>query len=520
MPKPIQPSTYTFPDLIKGGFLYIDKTRHLYELIRGGKGIFFLARPRRFGKSLLISTLETIFHGHRHLFQGLWIATSDYEWPVHPVIRIDFGRMQVSSADELKAGIERYLRQIARQHAVTLGDGPYYALLEELILALAAEKQVVILIDEYDKPLTDNLTNLAEAEKIRDVLRGFYTLIKSMDAYLRFVFITGISRFSKVGLFSAMNNLTDITMTPRFATLLGLTEDEVRRDLQEQIAAFADETGMTEGEMLEKMRYWYNGFCFAADSPNVYNPFSTLQLFYNRRFANYWFDSGTPTFLIKLIKERQIDITSFAALEVPELVFSTYEIARLDLIPLLFQTGYLTIKESRQDPFGTIFTLSYPNREVENAFLSYLLSAYDETELAFSQSHLRRLYYALDKGDLSEFFAVLELFFANIDYDLQVNQEKYYQTIFYLIFLLLGVHVTAEVKTNRGRIDTVIEVGDRVFLFEFKLDGSAEEALAQIRQHAYYQKYRKPGKTVTLVGVSFDSAKRTISDWQSDIDQS
>lgn len=515
MPKPIQPSTYTFRTLIKGGFLYIDKTEHLYELVRPISGIYFFARPRRFGKSLLISTLEALFQGDKELFQGLWIAASDYEWPVHPVIRIDFGRMQVGNADELKAGIERYLRLIARQQAVTLGDGPYYALLEELILALAVERQVVILIDEYDKPLTDNLTNLAEAEKIRDVLRGFYTLIKSMDAYLRFVFITGISRFSKVGLFSAMNNLTDITMTPRFATLLGLTEEEVVRDLQGQIAAFAAETGLTEGEMLEKMRYWYNGFCFAADSPNVYNPFSTLQLFYNRRFANYWFESGTPTFLIKLIKERQIDIASFSALEVPDDAFSTYEIESLDLIPLLFQTGYLTIKDSRQDPFGTIFTLSYPNREVENAFLSHLLSAYDETELAFSQSHLRRLYYALEKGDLPEFFAVLELFFANIDYDLQVNQEKYYQTIFYLIFLLLGVHVTAEVKTNRGRIDAVIEVGDRVFLFEFKLDGSAAEALLQIQEHAYYQKYRKPGKIVTLIGVNFDSAKRTISDWQS-----
>jgi len=277
--------------------------------------------------------------------------------------------MQVNNADELKAGIERYLRQIARQNVISLGDGPYHALLEELILALAARGQVVILVDEYDKPLTDNLTNLAEAEKIREAPRGFYTLIKSMDAYLRFVFITGISHFSKVGLFSAMNNLTDITMTPHFATLLGLTEDEVRRDLREHIAAFAAETGMTEGEMLEKMRYWYNGFCFAANSPYVYNPFSTLQLFYNRHFANYWFDSGTPTFLIKLIKERQIDIAAFDNLEVPELAFGTYQIESLDLIPLLFQTGYLTIKDSRQDPFGTIFTLSYPNREVENAFL-------------------------------------------------------------------------------------------------------------------------------------------------------
>lgn len=519
MLKPVQASSYTFRDIIQNGFLYVDKTRYIYELIRYGKGVYFLARPRRFGKSLLISTLAEIFHGNKELFRDLWLYTSDYGWQAHPVIQIDFSRYQIRTVADLEVRIKRHIQQIANQYQITLEDAPFDIQFEDLILKLAVEKQVVLLIDEYDKPILDNMADLAEAQRIRDTLRSFYTTIKSMDRYLRFVFITGVSKFSKVGVFSAMNNLDDLTMDARFASLLGITEAELRRDFHEHIAAFAQQEGVTQEALIDQIRAWYNGFCFVRACESVYNPFSSLQLLNKRYFANYWFETGTPTFLIQLIKTRDYDIQPLEHLEVPELTFSTYEIESLDLIPLLFQTGYLTIKDFRRDQFGEVYTLSYPNYEVKNAFLTYLLSAYDELEVALSESHLRRLLYALDKQDLAEFFRVLAVFFANIDYALYINQEKYYQTIFYLIFTLIGLRITAEVHTNQGRIDAVIELADHIFLFEFKLDGSAEEALQQIKNHNYAQKYRRQGKPMTLVGANFDSTKRQVNDWKSELDK-
>jgi len=516
MAKPVQASTYTFRKIIDGGFLYIDKTQYLYKLVRPASGVYFLARPRRFGKSLMISTLEEIFLGNKELFQGLWLADSDYDWQAYPVIRIDFSRMQVASDEELKAGIIRYLHQIARHYGVTIGDGPYYAQLEDLILALATKNQVVLLIDEYDKPLIDTLHNLPEAYKIRDTLKGFYTLIKAMDQYLRFVFITGISKFSKVGVFSAMNHLTDLTMNPTFATALGLTETELQQDLIEHIAAFAAKEGISAEAMAIKIREWYDGFCFVEGCENVYNPFSTLQLLSQQRFANYWFETGTPTFLIKLLKEQQFDVTQLNDLHLRELAFSTYEIDTLSVVPLLFQTGYLTIKDF--EPTRRIYTLGYPNAEVEEAFLTYLLGEFSERDRGLNEDYLWQLIDALEIHQLDEFFKILQIFFANVPYNIHLKHEKYYQTIFYLIFTLIGLRIDAEVSTNEGRIDAVVEVADHLYLFEFKLDKNADEALQQIKDHAYYQKYRGKGKPITLVGANFTSEKRKIAEWKHALD--
>lgn len=512
MPKPVQASTYTFRKIIEGGFLYVDKTPYLYNLVQPAAGVYFLARPRRFGKSLMISTLEEIFLGNKELFRGLWIYDSDYQWQPYPVIRIDFSRLQVTTDTELKAGIERYLHQIARQHQVTIGGGPYYAQFEDLILALAAKGQVVILIDEYDKPLIDNLQNLPEALKIRDTLKGFYTLIKAMDQYLRFVFITGISKFSKVGVFSAMNNLDDLTMDPRFATALGITETELETDFAEHITAFAAKEGCDTLTLQQRIREWYNGFCFIGGCERVYNPFSTLQLFSKQRFANYWFETGTPTFLIKLLKEQQYAVDQLDDLRLRELAFSTYEIDTLSIVPLLFQTGYLTIKD--YEPVRRVYTLSYPNSEVEDAFVTYLLGAFNERDRGLNETYLWQLIDAVETHDLDQFFKILQGFFANVPYNIHLKHEKYYQTIFYLIFKLIGLRIEAEVSTNEGRIDAVIEVRDHIFLFEFKLDKSAEEALQQMKDRAYYQKYQAKSKALTLVGANFSSEQRKIMEWR------
>lgn len=512
MLKPVQASSYTFRDIINGGYLYIDKTRYLYELVRYAKGLYFLARPRRFGKSLMVSTLEEIFLGNRNLFAGLWLDGSDYAWESHPVVRIDFSRHQIRTVAELELRIKRHIQQIAKQYAITIDEGPFDIQFEDLVVKLAVTQQVVILIDEYDKPLIDNIADLPEALRIRDTLRSFYGTIKSLDQYLRFVFITGISKFSKVGVFSSMNNLDDLTMDPRFATALGITEEELRRDFAEHTAAFAVQAGLIPEALFQQIREWYNGFCFVEDCQSLYNPYSTLQLFVKQRFDNYWFETGTPTFLIKLIKDRGYDVNHFDTLELAALGFTTYELDKLEIIPLLFQTGYLTIKG--YTPERRLYKLGYPNFEVENAFLTHLLSAFNIIPTGLNEGYLWKLLDALKAESWTDFFSILVVLCADIPYDLHLPREKYYQTVFYLIFRLMGVLADVEVRTNEGRIDAVVELANQIFLFKFKLDKSAAEALAQIETNHYADKYRLRGKSVTIIGANFDSTKRTVTEWE------
>ncbi len=502
MLKPVQASTYTFRSIIEGGFLYVDKTRYLYQLVKPGTGVYFMARPRRFGKSLMLSTLAEIFLSHRELFQGLWIDGSDYEWQPYPVLRFDFSRHGVRDAAKLEQVIDYYTEELARQYGITLRGFDYQTRFDNLILQLGrGGRRVVILIDEYDKPIIDNLDNLPEAQAIRDTLRNFYTIIKAMDQYIRFVFVTGISKFAKVGVFSTMNNLDDLTMDPRFATALGITEAELNHDFAEHIADFAAKLGIPDKALLDQIREWYNGFCFVENCAGVYNSYSTLQLFKKQHFANYWFETGTPTFLVKLLHQNNYDVATLDRLVLEEIDFSTYDLEQLDIVARLFQTGYLTIKEARVK-FGeeTIYTLSYPNREVENAFMTYLLSAFSSLERTLSRSHLYELIAALRTHNLEQMFIVLRAFFANVPYTLQVDREAYYQTIFYILFKMIGIETEAEVVTNNGRIDTVVVLDDHIYLFEFKVDGSAPAALAQIKQKEYSAKYWLSGRPITGVG--------------------
>lgn len=517
--KPLPTGFHTFRDIINGGFLYVDKTRLIYELIRTPKGVYFLARPRRFGKSLLISTLEEIFLGNRSLFQGLWLYNSPYTWEKHPVIRIDFSQTAVSSAEELKHAIKTQLGWSAEENKVMLVEDEYHLQFVELVRKIGSEKQVVVLIDEYDKPLINNLHNLNEAQAIRQVLKSFYGVLKGVDRYLRFVFLTGVSKFSRAqgapGVFSDLNNLDDLSMQPIFATLPGITAEELTTQLQDHIAAFAEKEGKVVDEMVAQLADWYDGFCFAVDgkslAPRVYNPYSTMLVLKYQRFANYWFDSGTPTFLINLLREQKYTLEEVQQRKVGELAFSAYELENLAIVPLLYQTGYLTIKG--YDPEQRLYELGYPNREVEDAFLTYILGSFSSVEPGLNEAYLWQLIDALRAGDLAEFFAVLQIFFAQIPYTLQIKREKYYQTIFYLIFTLIGLRTHAEVTTNRGRIDAVVEVANAIYLFEFKLNGSAEDALTQIKTTAYYERYQRQGKALRLVGVNFSTRKRGVAQW-------
>ncbi|MBP1464213.1 AAA family ATPase [Candidatus Chloroploca sp. M-50] len=379
MLKPLPIGIQDFRKLIEGGYLYVDKTHWIYDLIRNPSGVYFLARPRRFGKSLLLSTLEEIFRSNRALFHGLWLDDQPYDWRPFPVIRMDLSLYRAESAEHLKLVLAEMLGELGERAGIDVGPGNYLKRFRELIWRTAGDGRVVILVDEYDKPLLDQLDDLAEARRVREVLRGFYGIIKGMDAHIRFVMLTGVSKFSKVGVFSGLNNLEDISFDTHFATLLGMTEAELLAGAAGYLERLADHEQSEFGALLTRVRHWYNGFCFAADGQSVYNPFSLLLLLNQRRFGNFWFDTGTPTFLIKLIEQRGYDVRELDNLDLDDLAFSAYDLDELPVVPLLYQTGYVTIKH--YDPTSRLYRLGYPNYEVEHAFLTYLLAAFTPADI-------------------------------------------------------------------------------------------------------------------------------------------
>ncbi len=497
----------TFRKIIEEDFLYVDKTRQIHSLI-GKSGAYFLSRPRRFGKSLTLSVLDEIFSGNKEFFKGLWIYDSPWEWKKYPVLRFDFSKQKARNREELIRFIFNELSFNAKRNEVKLESVDYFAQFQELIQKLGQKKKVVILIDEYDKPIIDHLENTELAVEMREIMKGFFTILKGSDPYIRFLLLTGVSKFSKAGVFSNLNHLRDITLEDEFADLVGITEEELVVNFKDYISKFAREENLNDTELTDKIRNWYNGYRFSPNGVSVYNPFSTLLLLTQKRFEHHWFETGTPEFLIKLILKNDYDIMEIP-IQAEVLEFSTYEVDDLSLTPLLLQTGYLTIKD--YDPATKNFTLDYPNLEVKQAFLYYILKKIHRKNITTSPANKLRI--AFKQGDLEEIIFVLRDILANIEYDIQIRQEKYWQTVFYLIFNLLGFYIKTEVKTNRGRIDAVVE-SDSIYIFEFKLNGTKEEALAQIKSNRYYEKYRSKGKPVFLVGLEFKD--KTVGEYLSE----
>ncbi len=466
-------------------------------MIKNPAGAYFLSRPRRFGKSLTLSTLEEIFLGNKELFQGLWIYDSQYLWKKHPVIRFDFSKQKANEPEALIRFIHSELNLLAKKYNVTLAEKDYYSQFQELIVALSKEEKVVILIDEYDKPIIDHLEDTELALKMREVMKGFFTVLKGNDEYIRFLLLTGVSKFSKAGVFSNLNHLIDITLDDAYSSLVGITEEELKKEFSTYISGLAMKENKSEEETLNTIRAWYNGYRFSPKGISVYNPFSTLLTFEKKSFEHHWFETGTPEFLVKLILKNNYDI-----IEIPfktdALNFSNYEVDDLSLTPLLVQTGYLTIKDYNAE--RKLFTLDFPNYEVKNAFLGYFTRKLGNKD--FSESILYEILDALAVDDLEACISHLRKIFVKIDYDLHIPQEKYYQTLFYLTFTLLGFKISTEVKKNLGRVDAVVE-SNSIYIFEFKFNGTKEEALAQIKTKKYYEKYLNKGKDIYLVGVEF-----------------
>ncbi|HNN03627.1 MAG TPA: AAA family ATPase [Leptospiraceae bacterium] len=502
--QPLPIGIQTFRDLREGNFLYVDKTKQIYPLIEHSKGAYFLSRPRRFGKSLTLSVLDEIFSGNRELFKGLWIYDSVWKWKTHPVLRFDFSKQKAKNKEELVKFLFYQLEDVSKRYGISLERSTYYDQFQELIAKLGQKEKVVILIDEYDKPIIDHLENTELAVEMREVMKGFFTVLKGSDPYIRFLLLTGVSKFSKAGVFSNLNHLEDITMEDSFSDLVGITEDELVNNFSDYISEFAKEGKLNNNELTDRIREWYNGYRFSPKGISVYNPFSTLLLLKHKRFEHHWFETGTPEFLIKLIIKNNYNV-----MEIPfkaEAVhFSSYEVDRLSITPLLLQTGYLTIKE--YDPAAGVYTLDYPNYEVKQAFLNYLFGFMKREETG---SIIFKLYTAFSEDRLEDCIDILREIFLSINYDIQIRQEKHWQTVFYLIFTLLGFRIQAEVKTNKGRIDAVVE-SKSIYIFEFKLNGTKEEALAQIKDKKYYEKYLSIGKPVILVGAEFKD--RNIGDY-------
>ncbi len=500
----------TIDKLILGNYLYIDKTKMIYELLETGS-TYFLSRPRRFGKSLLISTLEQIFVGNKELFKGLWIYDQPFAWEKHAVIRISFSGRKYENEQVLVDYIYLQLKKYADEYGITLKTIRYEDQFNELLRKLSKDRKVVVLIDEYDKPILDVIDNVELAKANRDTLKAFYSVIKESDEYLRFVLLTGVTKFSKVSVFSGMNNLNDISMNKRYSTLLGYTQDELEYYFKERIEPLSEVCGKSVADILMDIKLWYNGYRFGIDVTSVYNPFSTLLLFDNQAFSNYWFETGTPTFLVKLMRENNYELANLEEQNFEKYTFDSYEIERLQPTALLYQTGYLTIKS--YDTETEFYRLGYPNHEVKKSLSTYLLDAYSGVQKDYSGSYIYQLITALKVFDNETFFETLRIFFADIPYDIQIKQEKYYQTIFYLVFTLIGMRIEAEVRTNKGRIDAVMIVGDVVHIFEFKLKGTAIEALEQIKTNNYYEKYMHKDRKIKMYGVAFDPAEKNIGEW-------
>ncbi len=516
--KKITSSIYEFETLIEKGYLYVDKTEYLWRLVQNYGESYFLARPRRFGKSLTISTLKAIFEGKKHLFDGLAISKTDYDWNTYPVIHLDMGSCDSKNANDLKKFLVRMLQNQCVAHHITIDidENVLSASFCDVINAVAGNGKAVVLIDEYDKPILGNI-GTPDAEAVLEVLKGFYSAIKTCNAKERFVFITGVSKFSHVSMFSGFNNPTDLTMHRDFATMFGYTQAEVEKYFSGYIDKACEQTGMEREDLLKKVKSWYDGFRFHAKAEPVYNPVSLAKFFENEaEFNNYWFSTGTPTFLMKLAREKNFDIERTISEPVVGLAFNAFEINKADPLTLLLQTGYLTIKRSYVDDGETLYYLDFPNREVKNAFETYLINDYtglSESEVGVTVFKLRK---ALKAEDFELIIDLLKTFYASIAYDVASSMEGRYQLLFVALFTLLGFKVEPESRTNIGRIDTVLETQDKVYIFEFKIDQSANVAMEQIKDKEYFQKFKHSGKQIILVGIDFDTKPRQIADWQID----
>ena len=509
-------SIQTFETIINGNYVYVDKTDLVYRLAQ--EHVCFLSRPRRFGKSLLISTLDAYFSGRKELFQGLKMETLEHEWDVYPIFRIDFANGNFSNPDELTLMLEGRVSDWERIYGKddvykTLGDRFKYVLEQA---AAKTGKKVVVLIDEYDRPLLDVLGE-AQEDKNRNILKNFYATFKAADASLRFVLLTGVTKFSQITVFSGFNQPNDISMDSRYDAICGITEAELHNTFFEAIVVMAKKLGYTVEEMKAELKRQYDGYHFSNALVDVYNPFSIINAFNKLDIDNYWYKSGTPTYLVKLIEGHNINMQKLTSRGYESQYFVDYRADAEEPLAMLYQSGYLTIKS--YDKRYREYTLDYPNVEVSKGFVTLMANSYlkkDESEAAYWIVNLDRM---LRRGDLNEVRDAFTAFLASIPYEANKDErakdfETHFQYTFYIIFRLLSCYTTLLEKQNsKGRADIIIESDNDIYIFEFKLDGSAEEALQQIEDKQYALPYLQDKRKLHKIGVNISSSTRTVDGW-------
>ena len=514
--KDLTSYVYSFEEMIQGNFLYVDKTEYIWQLIRPSSAGYFLSRPRRFGKSLTLSTLKAVFEGKKELFEGLAIYDKPYDWKKHPVIHLDMNGRDFGTVENMERSFRQVLLEQAEMNGVDLQETASDTMFHKLIKTLHdRDGDVVILLDEYDKPILNNISK-PNVSDFLSALKVFYSVIKEKSGMLRLAFITGVSKFCHVSLFSDLNNLTDITMDVRYATMLGYTQTEFESNFEDRIELASRQLNMPKEQLLPKIKLWYDGYKFHEDAQNVYNPVSLAEFFQKRfKFDNYWFSTGTPSFLMELVKKTRFNFDEVLSKPVSSMAFNAFEIDKIDPLTLLLQTGYLTIRSMVQKYNMPWYWLDFPNREVSFSFNTSLVNAYTGKSDNFVTNFNEQLAESMETGNVKQLRKTMEVFFAGIPYDVHHKNESNFQNIFFALFRLLGYYIKAESHTNDGRIDAVAETDQYVFIFEFKLDND-DSALSQIKDKQYYKQYELSGKKIFLNGVTFDTQTGQIADWQTE----
>jgi len=493
-----------FKKIRKKDYLYVDKTEHLYKLIDQGE-VYFLSRPRRFGKSLTVSTLEYLFKGEKELFKGTYIYDK-HDFEEHPVINLSMDGRSTDSTKKFEESLRLTLEKLYEKYDLEMRTDMLPEAFEELIEKIANKyKDVVVLIDEYDKPILDNIENPEKADKIREILRSFYSILKKVDPYLKFIFITGITKASKVSIFSDLNQLTDLTLNSKMSDILGYTKEDIAEFFPERIGKAKKELGLTEEEFWSKLQEWYNGYSWDGED-FVYNPYSILSFFFNNEFDNYWFESGSPSFIVKYAKKNELEEEDFQNVKVTQSFHSKYDIENAPSYSFLWQAGYLTIKKVTRNSY----ILDYPNKEVDKSMKELLLGAVydlDDKEIGNIEDDLFEYY---DNNDIDGMIEEFKKAYSAIPHQKHVKKEGFYDSIAYTFLLTAGIDARAEESTSRGDSDIVLEKDARVFIFEFKND-KPEVGIEQIKEKGYAEKY---DKKKFFVGIELDFDERNIVDYK------
>ncbi len=504
----------TFSEIIENNYVYVDKTEYVYRLTHSDAKYFFLSRPRRFGKSLLTSTLRCYFEGRRDLFKGLAIDRLETEWAESPVLHFDMSLAKHVDKETLESMLGFQLSQYEKIYGKSDGANKLNDRLTSLIMRVyeLTGRKVVVLIDEYDAPLLDVMHEEHDLPVLRNVMRNFYSPLKACDPYLRFVFLTGITKFSQLSIFSELNNISNISMDDPYAAICGITEKEMLEHLDGYIERLAEKLGLPHDEAVRKLKERYDGYHFTWPSPDIYNPFSLLNAFSKNKIDNYWFGSGTPTYLIEMLHKYDVTPQEIGQRETLASAFDAPTERLLNITPLLYQSGYITIKD--KDEETGLYILDIPNAEIRTGLMESLLPNYLASRTEQGMTLVAKMYRAILRNNMDDALTLMQQFLLTVPYCDNTDYEGHYQQLFYVIFTLFGMYVDVEVRTPRGRVDIVMRAGGKLYVIEMKLNRSAADAISQIDLKDYPSRFALCGLPIAKVGINFDSGKRTITDWK------